>query len=394
MKLLIISDSYLPSVTSCAVQINDLAIEMQDLSVDVTLLYPDPLLNEPFYIKSNKKIKSIALKTNKIKGISYALRFINELTMPFRMYFNYRKTKDFNAMYDGIIWYSPSIFFGPLVYLLKRKYNCSSYLILRDIAPDWFVDLGIIKKGLPYFFMKLMEFIQYIQADTIGVQAKSNIHKLSKWKSKKIEVLENWLRKQENSGCSISLENTPLSGRKIFIYAGTMGAGQGLALDALLNLCEIQQYDKSIGFVFVGNGTKLAAMKEQAAKRGVFNVLFFDSISPSEIPGLYSQCHIGLVALDSRHKTNNIPGKFISYIHNGLPVFALVNPGNELIEIVSENNIGIAISDHSIHEMQNSIEELKLKIEKDNISLRCLNVAEKVFSSRKAANQILKTFNK
>jgi hypothetical protein len=30
------------------------------------------------------------------------------------------------------------------------------------------------------------------------------------------------------------------------------------------------------------------------------NVLFFDEIHPDENPGLYAQCHVGLVALDHR----------------------------------------------------------------------------------------------
>jgi len=43
-------------------------------------------------------------------------------------------------------------------------------------------------------------------------------------------------------------------------------------------------------------------------------VVFHDEIEPSEIPGLYSQCHAGIVALDPRHKTHNLPGKFLSYM--------------------------------------------------------------------------------
>ena len=46
--------------------------------------------------------------------------------------------------------------------------------------------------------------------------------------------------------------------------------------------------------------------------------------------------------LDRRHKTHNIPGKFISYLHSGLPVFALVNSNNDLIPFVNKNQIGYA----------------------------------------------------
>jgi hypothetical protein len=54
-------------------------------------------------------------------------------------------------------------------------------------------------------------------------------------------------------------------------------------------------------------------------------VVFHDEIHPDEIPGLYAQCHVGMVALDPRHKTHNIPGKFLTYMQSGLPVLANIN---------------------------------------------------------------------
>ena len=48
---------------------------------------------------------------------------------------------------SGIVYYSPSIFFGNAVKYLKNKFNCFSYLILRDLFPQWSVDVGLIKKN-------------------------------------------------------------------------------------------------------------------------------------------------------------------------------------------------------------------------------------------------------
>ena len=54
--------------------------------------------------------------------------------------------------YDGIISWSPSIFLGPLIYFMKKTNNAKSYLILRDIFPEWAYDLGILKKDLFIIF--------------------------------------------------------------------------------------------------------------------------------------------------------------------------------------------------------------------------------------------------
>lgn len=58
----------------------------------------------------------------------------------------------------------------------------------------------------------------------------------------------------------------------------------------------------------------LSVCAQRPERRALDNVVFFDEIDPDEIPGLYSPCHVGLVALDPRHKTHNIPGKFLTYI--------------------------------------------------------------------------------
>ena len=60
----------------------------------------------------------------------------------------------FRDKFDAVLWYSPTIFFGPLVKKFKQKNKCKSYLILRDIFPNWALDMGILKPGLIYWFFK------------------------------------------------------------------------------------------------------------------------------------------------------------------------------------------------------------------------------------------------
>ena len=88
-----------------------------------------------------------------------------------------------------------------------------------------------------------------------------------------------------------------------------------------------------MGFLFVGRGSDAQTLRTEARALGLTNVVFFDEIDPDEIPGLYAQCDIGLVSLDRRHKTHNIPGKFLSYMRSGLPVLASVNPGNDILKL-------------------------------------------------------------
>ncbi len=98
--------------------------------------------------------------------------------------------------------------------------------ILRDIFPEWAVDLGLLRKGLAYRLLKAVANIQYRVADTIGVQTPSNMGDLARWHCpprRNVEVLQNWQTPASDLGAVIHVSNTRLAGRKVFAYVGNMG---------------------------------------------------------------------------------------------------------------------------------------------------------------------------
>jgi len=121
-----------------------------------------------------------------------------------------------------------------------------------------------------------------------------------------------------------------------------MGVAQNM--DTLIQLAIDHQGDAGWGFVFVGRGSEQARLKEVAVKHQLANIIFFDEIPSDQIPALYAQCDIGMLSLDTRHTTHTIPGKFVTYLQAGLPVLAIVNSGNDLIELITKNQVGAVIS--------------------------------------------------
>jgi glycosyltransferase involved in cell wall biosynthesis len=116
-----------------------------------------------------------------------------------------------------------------------------------------------------------------------------------------------------------------------------MGAAQGM--DCLLDLAEALR-DEPAGFLFVGRGSDQPRLRARAEAAGLEHVMFVDEVASQEIPAILAQCSVGLIALDPRHTTHNIPGKLLSYLHAGLPVLARVNPGNDLACLIEGENIG------------------------------------------------------
>ena len=395
MRLALIADTFPPLRTSGAIQLRDLSREFVRQGHSISVLVSSPKLKKNFQINFFDGIQVVRLKTFKTKDVGYLRRTIAEFLMPFIMFFNLQKTSLKDEHWDGVIWYSPSIFLTPIVHLLKRKSGCRSYLIVRDVFPDWTLDMGLMSKGLPYLFFKLIARYQNSVADIIGIQTEGNHVYFSdrlKKSNRNIEVLYNWLSIPNKTKPTILISKTLIRNRKVFIYAGNMGVAQDM--NTVFNLVRSLNDRKDIGFLFVGRGSELQKLKEGAKEFRLSNIIFFDEIDSDEIFSLYQQCDAGIVALDGRHKSHNIPGKFISYMLSGLPAFAIVNESNDIISLINKEGVGKAFSNRNISFLKSEAELFIDDFLNDSkIKGRCKNLAKHMFSTERAVKQIIAALN-
>ena len=399
MRIALIADTFPPLRTSGAVQLRDLSREFVRQGHALTVLLPTAGLSSPWLLEDFDGVQVLRLRAPKTKDINYVSRTLNEFLMPFAMLRNLRKSPLAKECWHGVVWYAPSIFHGPLARALKRTSGCKGYLIIRDIFPEWAADMGLMGRGLPYKFFKAVANYQYSVADVIGIQAQGNQAYFADRPKSRIEVLQNWLADAPNVGCSIDVADGKLAGRTIFVYAGNMGVAQGIGV--LLDLAERLSSRTNIGFLFVGRGSDAQRLRLDADQRGLDNVAFHDEIDPTEIPGLYAQCHIGIVALDPRHKTHNIPGKFLSYMQAGLPVLASINPGNDLESMILRERVGRVCTVQTVATLQRLALDLMNEVATGSvvagnaaITDRCKALSAKLFSPETAVRQIVVALKK
>lgn len=391
MKIALIADTFPPLRNSGAIQLRDLSREFSAQGHQLTVILPSWDIKEDYSLEEVDGVQVLRLKSPKTKDVKYVRRTLAEFLMPFFMKGKFKKTPLYNEKWDGVIWYAPSIFHGPFVNYLKTSSDCKGYLIIRDIFPEWAVHMGLMGRGLIYRFFNAVARYQYSVADIIGVQTPGNLSYFEEWereKGKKIVVLQNWLADTKPDFCSISINKTVLAGRKVFVYAGNMGVAQGMGV--LIELADRLKNKREVGFLFVGRGSEVKKLADEAAKRSLNNILFKDEIHPDEIPALYAQCAVGIVSLDQRHKSHNIPGKFLSYMQSGMPVLANINPGNDLSEIIRSENVGVVCESANLDELESKAKILidLLGNEKD-FDKRCRSLYEKLFSPEKAVKQII-----
>jgi len=393
-NIAIVVDTFYPAKTSAAIQILDLSTALESLGVKVTVFVPNSDLKKDLDFSEIKGIKVISIRTPQIKNINLLKRAINEILLPFVMIRRLKFSSFKKNTFEGIIWYSPSIFISIFANHLSKNSKCKSYLILRDIFPKWSVDMGLISKWSPvYVLFRFFENLQYKFADNIGIQSEGDFDYFESYKKKikkKVHVLDNWRAKPSSQNTNINISNTILRNRKIFIYSGNIGLAQNFPL--FLESVKTLQDNKEIGFLIIGSGSEVTYLKNYIEENELDNILFIDEVPHEQLPELYTQCHYGLILLDLKLETHNIPGKFLSYLYAGLPVFASINKGNDLEKIIYENELGKYSADNNHNEVASKMLELAaISYDREENKLKSIRLLEQRFSPESAAEKIINT---
>ncbi len=361
--------------------------------VDVYTLYKKP--NRSLFENKNVNIYTLNYESRRGNN-SFLKRFFFELLISFRIFFLMLKMNKIRK-YDVLIWYSPTIFWGPLIAILSIFRKSYRYLILRDIFPQWSLDLKIIKKGsFANVILNYFENLQYIVADKIGVNSEGNLSyfKNNEKYLKKIEVLKTWFKTdvEEELLPSNILKKIPKN-KKIFLYLGNMGLAQDQ--DFFIKLVKEMMSEESFIFLVVGTKEKdKKSLEVNKQKLNLSNLIILDSIEQCFVEALCKISYAGIFSLDNRHTTHNIPGKFLQYLSSGLPVLGLCGKG-DATNLIRESEFGRVYEGRDPNEAYEIIKLLVSDIESKKIKPENLkNYVRKNLSVKLAVKQILKNLKK
>jgi len=372
----------------------DLAQEFKRLGHEVSVITADPYLTNSFSISVEDGIKVLRVRTGQIDGASKIRRAINEITLSAVIW---RKGKKFFAENgcDLVVWYSPSIFFGRLIQKVKRAFGASSYLILRDIFPQWALDIGILKKGLVYSFFKQKEFEQYRAADVIGVQSPANLQYFTGNGLDQrfhLEVLYNWTKTEEgiveNGNFRKDLQ---LEDKVVFFYGGNIGVAQDM--DNIVRLAKNMQDYGQAYFLIVGEGSESQRLKDLIKKENLKNISIHGAVNQSTYLSMLSEFDVGLISLDGKFQTPNFPGKMLGYLYFSMPTLASINQGNDLGDVLQQRKAGLVSFNGDDELLQkNALMLLQDADLRKSLGLNAKQLLADTFSVETAANKILSKF--
>lgn len=392
MKLALIIDDYLPHSTRVGAKMfHELALQLSSRGHEITVITPYINQIDELNIDKLDNITVWRFRSGILKDTGKVKRAINETLLSFRAWKAIRNELH-QTYFDGIIYYSPSIFWGGLVKKLKKRFQCPAYLVLRDIFPQWAVDAGIIRSGsVTERYFKFFENQSYRQASTIGLMSEKNLEIFSlKHKSYSCEVLRNWaspekVNKHTKDFFSIRTQ-LGLEDKIIFFYGGNIGHAQDMA--NLMRLVKNMKTMQNAHFLFVGQGDEVDLINNLACEWKLDNFTYIPSVDQNRFKMILSEIDIGLFSLSAKHTAHNFPGKLLGYMVESIPILGSVNTGNDLLDIVNSHSAGMI---HINGEDEKLYESACLLLEDENLRKKVGNNAYKLLETEFSVSSAAKT---
>jgi glycosyltransferase involved in cell wall biosynthesis len=210
---------------------------------------------------------------------------------------------------------------------------------VQDLWPEALVATGMLRNPRGVKFIEACVGWVYKRASAVVVLSEgykrtlvakgvseSKIHRIYNWCD------ESRLKRSEQSEYSASSFD--------IVYAGNLGAAQ--ALGSVIQAAHLLQQagERSIRFVFIGDGIEGERLKQQVASMGLDNVEFRGSVSPEAIGAELSKADALLVHLaDDPVFAITVPSKTQAYMAMGKPILMAV--AGESAEIIQKAGAGM-----------------------------------------------------
>lgn len=347
-NICVLSDCFVPTKNSASGMIYNLSKSLVNEGAIVTCMHSgkNPIQNQAIF--ENYDLEGLNFITldflTFLRNKNIFLRFIFETTfsifLSFKICINFNKIKNTKL----IIWYGPSAFLWLPAIIMKFISKAPIYYILRDIFPDWLQSVGLIKNKILFMFLNLLTYPQYIYPDKIGIESPENLLLVKKKvKNKnKIEIMYNW-PSIYNSKNKYSTYNFKKKVSEIFshkkrkkilcVYTGNLSIAQDE--ENILKFLDDRNIRNLMEIYFF-----LPKLFDKFSKTSFH---FKNAIPEFHLPIIFDYSNCGIVALNKNLKTNNIPGKFVSYTQFGLPILCFCDKNSKLGKLIYQYKCGIVI---------------------------------------------------
>jgi glycosyltransferase involved in cell wall biosynthesis len=254
-----------------------------------------------------------------------------------------------NKEFDLILFNTPPITMSGLLKKLKITYSSSVYLLLKDIWPYGFADLGVMKRGgLAWKFFRYHEKRIYRIADYIGCMSQKGVEFILENNpdlvKNKVEVCPNTTtlpNRHYNTDESFRKKYGIPENATIFLFSGNIGKGHGV--DFLIQaISKLSTYEEAF-FLIGGAGTHFERINKAVGEGRSDNAFVYSYLPESEFKNLLSICDVGLILLSSDYTYPQFPSRLLAYLKTSMAVLCAVNKETDIGSIVVSNDAGVEV---------------------------------------------------
>lgn len=298
--------------------------------------------NKWFFQEEKNGVKIFRTWTFIPASTKFIPRLINYLSFAFSSYLNIRRIPPV----DLIIISLPPLFIGLTGLKFAQKRNIPVVLDVRDLWPEAAVSTGYLKRGLlAYWAEKKSEYL-YKMAIKILVNSPALLEILRcqyALPDEKLEYLANGADLEffaQKIDHSFVERQYNLYDKFVVLYTGLLGYAQ--APEVMVQAANLLKDNKDIVFLIIGTGPLASALKIQAKKLKLTNVIFTGLRPHEEMPQYVSLADVCLIPYKNQETfQNNLPSKMFDYLAAGKPM--IINLEGEASRIILEAQAGLLV---------------------------------------------------
>jgi glycosyltransferase involved in cell wall biosynthesis len=347
LKLLILTQYFPPEVGAPQNRLFELAVRLQKLGVDITILtampnYPQMEIYDGYKNKKYVYEEMEGLKIHRSKiFVSKSKSIVNRLRNYFSFVISSALTgKKIENNFDFLICESPPLFLGYSAMYLARKKKAKLIFNVSDLWPESAEKLGVVTNKwllkLAYNLeQKLYKKSVLVTGQTQGICKNINLRFptiKTHWLPNGVDL--NYYNPENIKDLNWREKNKFSKDDFIFLYAGIIGIAQGLEI--ILNAAKNFKNISSLKFVLMGSGPEKEKLLHLKTELKLENVFFLEPVSKKEMPYILKSINAAIIPLRKLDLfLGAIPSKIFENLSMEVPI--LLGVDGEAKELFIKN---------------------------------------------------------
>lgn len=352
MRLLILSNYFLPESVGAGIWVTQLARDLRTSGHDVSVLtshpsYPDGQIfpgyhNRLTHHETIDCIEVIRTLTYATQSKSFWPRFASFgafCLSAFPGYLPWRRR------FDVVYAILPPLPLGVSAWAIAKASGARLVVNVQDIYPDIAVQLNYLANPTAIALFRRMERWIYRHSDLVVVISEGfRENLLAKGvPARKLRVVPNWADPEHitpSSRDNAFRRETRADGHFLVVYSG--GLTHNCELEPVLTAAA-EMRDQPIRFAIVGDGVHKQRLAGKARSLHLDNLQFYPFQPIDRYPEVLAAADATLVTLNSAATFASVPSKVFKQMAAARPLIAITNPGNELSRLIAEARCGVTV---------------------------------------------------